>query len=72
MITNPRRVDLRFKLYYSTVTLKMLICTFLSMPRAPVKSIMYDTPYSRANQASINLAVELYKWVSSYLHSDWL
>ena len=50
----------------------MLICTFLSTPRAPVKSIMYDTPYSRANQASINLAVELYKWVSCYLHSDWL
>ena len=42
------------------------------MPRAPVKSIMYDTPYSRANQASINLAVELYKWVSCYLHSGWL
>ena len=29
--------------------------------KAPVKSIMYDTPYARANQFSINLAVELYK-----------
>ena len=29
--------------------------------RAPVKSLVYDTPYTRANQFSINLAVELYK-----------
>ena len=29
--------------------------------RAPVKSLVYDTPYTRANQCSVNLAVELYK-----------
>ena len=29
--------------------------------RAPVKSLLYNTPYSRANQFSINLAVELYR-----------
>jgi len=29
--------------------------------RAPVKSVVYDTPYSRANQYSINLVVDLYK-----------
>jgi len=29
--------------------------------KAPVKSILYDTPFSRANQYSINLAVDLYK-----------
>ena len=32
-----------------------------SHSRAPVKSILYNTPYSRANQFSINLAVELYR-----------
>ena len=32
---------------------------FLS--RAPIKSVVYDTPYSRANQYSINLVVDLYK-----------
>jgi len=29
--------------------------------KAPVKSLVYDTPYTRANQFSINIAVELYK-----------
>ena len=29
--------------------------------RAPVKSIVYDTPYSKVSQFSINIAVELYK-----------
>ncbi len=29
--------------------------------RAPVKSVVYDTPYTRANQADINLVVELYR-----------
>eukprot|EP00092_Neocalanus_flemingeri_P001028 GFUD01001097.1.p1 GENE.GFUD01001097.1~~GFUD01001097.1.p1 ORF type:complete len:570 (-),score=89.29 GFUD01001097.1:101-1810(-) len=29
--------------------------------KAPVKSLVYDTPYTRANQFAINLAVELYK-----------
>ena len=32
-----------------------------SHSRAPVKSILYNTPYARANQFSINLAVELYR-----------
>ena len=26
-----------------------------------MKSLVYDTPYTRANQCSVNLAVELYK-----------
>ena len=30
-------------------------------PRAPVKSVVYDTPYTRATQADINLVVELYR-----------
>ncbi|XP_023347244.1 uncharacterized protein LOC111716066 isoform X2 [Eurytemora carolleeae] len=29
--------------------------------RAPVKSIVYDTPYSKVNQFSVNLVVELYR-----------
>ena len=33
----------------------------ISHSRAPVKSILYNTPYARANQFSINLAVELYR-----------
>ena len=32
-----------------------------SHSRAPVKSILYNTPFARANQFSINLAVELYR-----------
>jgi len=38
--------------------------------KAPVKSLVYDTPYNRANQFSINLAVELYKTdLEVYCHS---
>ena len=30
------------------------------MSRAPVKSLLYDTPYARVTQAGVDLAVELY------------
>ena len=30
--------------------------------RAPVKSVVYDTPYARANQYSIDTVVDLYRY----------
>lgn len=37
--------------------------------RAPVKSVVYDTPYTRVNQFSINLVVELYRTdLEVYVH----
>jgi hypothetical protein len=43
------------------VGFEVLLECWCCVDRAPVKSVVYDTPYTRANQADINLVVELYR-----------
>ena len=53
------RKEMTFQTKYEQM-ISFIFCD-CSHSRAPVKSILYNTPYSRANQFSINLAVELYR-----------
>ena len=60
MTEGKHRKEMTFQTKYEKFKTLISLCE-LSHTRAPVKSILYNTPYSRANQFSINLAVELYR-----------
>jgi hypothetical protein len=53
-----------YEFRYWTQKIVCLYCWF----RAPVKSVVYDTPYTRVTQADINLVVELYRTDLEVIH----
>merc|ERR1719510_180035 len=64
-----RKVNPRLRVHLVTEGLHRNEITF--QQKAPVKSIVYDTPYTPASTLSINIAVDLYKTdLECYAHQQ--